>query len=74
MRLPDEIYSKILLYNIHNNAEILKQFIKEYNDEMVNYNFCEDFSGWYLTLYNYSDRKWSRRVKKPLFEEDFEDS
>ena len=54
--LPDEIYRKILLYNIHNNAEILKVAIKAYNDDMNKYGFYDgdfvvDFVEWYSMVY-----------------------
>lgn len=48
--LPDEIYRKILLYNIHNIAEILKPVIKKFNKECEIYDVI-DFFDYYTMFY-----------------------
>lgn len=56
--LPDEIYRKILLYNIHNVAEILKPVIKEFDKDCKKYNmydtvgFYDYYTIYYLPEYN----------------------
>ena len=51
--LPDEIYRKILLYNIHNVAEILKPVIKKFHKECEEYNLYDviDFFDYYTMIY-----------------------
>jgi len=53
MILPDEIYRKILLYNIHDVAELLKPVIKKFHKECEEYKLYDviGFFDYYTMIY-----------------------
>jgi hypothetical protein len=53
MILPDEIYRKILLDNIHDVAELLKPVIKKFNKECDEYKLYDviGFFDYYTMIY-----------------------